>query len=375
MADNKRYTTLKVRLYPNEAQADLFEKPFGCRYIWNQMLADQERFYLETGKFFIPTPAKYKAGAPFLKEVDNQALIQEHNRLNQAFRLFFKHPENFGYPKFKRKKEDRDSFTACNHDFPSGPTIYTTKDGIRMTKAGIVRAKFHRRPQAWWKLRRITVDKTRTGKYYACILYECPAAEREPVPPTPEKTVGLKYSIPHFYVTDGGETADPPHWVKRSQEKLANIQRSLGRMQPGSKRYRETVQKLRLTHEHIANQRRDFIHKESRQFLLLAEKEPNTEPSRFGFLMTVRSNSSVSRGALVAHLEEHNIQTCPLFAGNLIRHPCFQTMKEGTDYRVIGDLQATNRTMNQSFWVGVYPGMEQAMLDEIVGRAQEAFDL
>ena len=266
MADNKRYTTLKVRLYPNEAQADLFEKTFGCcRYIWNQMLADQERFYLETGKFFIPTPAKYKAGAPFLKEVDNQALIQEHNRLNQAFRLFFKHPENFGYPKFKRKKEDRDSFTACNHDFPSGPTIYTTKDGIRMTKAGIVRAKFHRRPQAWWKLRRITVDKTRTGKYYACILYECPAAEREPVPPTPEKTVGLKYSIPHFYVTDGGETADPPHWVKRSQEKLANIQRSLGRMQPGSKHYRETVQKLRLTHEHIANQRRDFIHKESRR--------------------------------------------------------------------------------------------------------------
>ena len=52
MADNKRYTTLKVRLYPNEAQADLFEKTFGCcRYIWNQMLADQERFYLETDKF------------------------------------------------------------------------------------------------------------------------------------------------------------------------------------------------------------------------------------------------------------------------------------------------------------------------------------
>ena len=193
--------------------------------------------------------------------------------------------------------------------------------------------------------------------------------DRQVFIPTP----GLKNSIPHVYVTDGGETADLPHRVKR--EKLANIQRSLGRMQPGSKHYRETVQKLRLTHEHIANQRRDFIHKESRQFLLLAEKEPNTEPSRFGFLMTVRSNSPVSRGALVAHLEEHNIQTCPLFAGNLIRHPCFQAMKEGTDYRVIGDLQATNRTMNQSFWVGVYPGMEQAMLDEIVGRAQEAFDL
>ena len=140
------FTTIKVRLYPNEAQAELFEKTFGCcRYIWNQMLADQKRFYLETDKHFIPTPAKYKNSAPFLKEVDNQALIQEHNKLSQAFRVFFKDPKHFGHPNFKRKKTDRDSFTACNHDFSSGPTIYTTRDGIRMTKAGIVRAKFSRR--------------------------------------------------------------------------------------------------------------------------------------------------------------------------------------------------------------------------------------
>ncbi|USF26868.1 hypothetical protein N510_001801 [Firmicutes bacterium ASF500] len=67
-----QYITLKVRLYPTEAQAELFEKTFGCcRYIWNQMLADQQRFYEETGAHFIPTPAKYKSGAPFLKEVDN----------------------------------------------------------------------------------------------------------------------------------------------------------------------------------------------------------------------------------------------------------------------------------------------------------------
>ena len=110
-----QYTTLKVRLYPSEAQAELFEKTFGCcRYIWNQMLSDQQRFYVETGSHFIPTPAKYKKNAPFLKEVDNQALIQEHNKLSQAFRVFFKNPETFGYPNFKRKKSDRDSFTACN---------------------------------------------------------------------------------------------------------------------------------------------------------------------------------------------------------------------------------------------------------------------
>ena len=119
-----QYTTLKVRLYPTEAQAELFENTFGCcRYIWNRMLADQQRFYLETDRHFIPTPAKYKKDAPFLKEVDNQALTQEYNRLSQAFRVFFKDPGHFGYPNFKKKKTDRDSFTACNHVFESGPTI------------------------------------------------------------------------------------------------------------------------------------------------------------------------------------------------------------------------------------------------------------
>ena len=261
-----QYTTLKVRLYPTPKQAELFEKTFGCcRYIWNRMLADQQRFYLETDAHFIPTPAKYKKAAPFLKEVDNQALIQEHNQLTQAFRVFFKHPEAFGYPRFKRKKDDKDSFTACNHVLESGPTIYITKDGIRMTKAGIVKAKFSRRPQAWWKLKRITVEKTRTGKYFCSILYECAEQAPKIITPTPETTIGLKYSMPHFYVADNGETAGAPHWLKRSQEKLANMQQKLSRMQPGSKNYQEMVQKYRLLHEHIANQRRDFIHKESRR--------------------------------------------------------------------------------------------------------------
>ena len=259
-----QYNTIKARLYPDEAQAELFEKTFGCcRYIWNQMLSDQQRFYAETGKHFIPTPAKYKNGAPFLREVDNQALIQEHNKLSQAFRVFFKSPESFGYPNFKKKKTDRDSFTACNHVFESGPTIYTTRDGIRMTKAGIVKAKFPRRPRNGWKLKRVTVEKTKSGKYYCYILYECAVKEPKPVVPTQEKTLGLKYSMQRFCVADNGSAADPPRWLKQSQEKLARVQRRLARMEPGSRNYEEMVQKYRLLHEHIANQRRDFLHKES----------------------------------------------------------------------------------------------------------------
>ena len=136
-----RYSTIKARLYPTPEQAELFEKTFGCcRYIWNRMLADQQRFYLETSAHFIPTPAKYKAEAPFLKEVDNQALIQEHNKLSQAFRVFLQKPGvPLATPTSNGRRMTRDSFTACNHVFSSGPTIYTTRDGIRMTKAGLSR--------------------------------------------------------------------------------------------------------------------------------------------------------------------------------------------------------------------------------------------
>ena len=259
-----QYSTIKARLYPDEAQAELFEKTFGCcRYIWNQMLADQQRFYRETDVHFIPTPAKYKKNAPFLKEVDNQALIQEHNKLSQAFRVFFKNPDHFGRPNFKKKKTDRNSFTACNHDFESGPTIYITKDGIRMTKAGIVKAVFPRRPRNGWKLKRVTVEKTKSGKFYAYILYEYSVKEPEPVVPTEETTVGLKYSMARFYVADNGIAANAPRWLKQSWEKLTKIQRQLCRMQPGSKNYQDMVRKYRELHEHIANQRRDFIHKET----------------------------------------------------------------------------------------------------------------
>ena len=260
------YTTIKFRLDPTAEQAELFEKTFGCcRYIWNQMLADQQRFYAETGAHFIPTPAKYKKQAPFLKEVDNQALIQEHNKLSQAFRVFFRNPETFGAPNFKRKKNDRDSFTACNHVFESGPTIYLTRNGIRMTKAGVVRARFHRRPKNGWALKRITVEKTRTGKYYGCVLFAYEVEVQKAVTPVPERTLGLNYSVSHFYAADDGSMADPPRWMRQSREKLARIQRRLNNMQPGSRNYQEAVQKYRLLHEHIANQRKDFIHKESRR--------------------------------------------------------------------------------------------------------------
>lgn len=110
------------------------------------------------------------------------------------------------------------------------------------------------------------------------------------------------------------------------------------------------------------------------EYLLFQDPKADSRPSWFGFLMTVRENSPVSRDAIVSHLETHNIQTRPLFAGNLTRHPCFQALREGTDYRIAGTLEVTDRVMNQSFWVGVYPGMKREMLEEISKRIMEAMN-
>lgn len=99
------------------------------------------------------------------------------------------------------------------------------------------------------------------------------------------------------------------------------------------------------------------------ELFVLPEATENSDPSWFGFLLTMRNGSGITRERMVAHLEKKGIQTRMLFAGNLIKHPCFDEMrKTGTGYRVIGELQTTDRIMNDTFWVGVYPGMTEEML-------------
>lgn len=97
--------------------------------------------------------------------------------------------------------------------------------------------------------------------------------------------------------------------------------------------------------------------------LILPEPAENSEPSWFGFLISVRPESGLDRNKITRYIEDHNVQTRLLFSGNLIKHPCFDQIR-GTDrYRVSGDLVKTDFIMNNSFWVGVYPGMTDEMID------------
>ncbi len=98
--------------------------------------------------------------------------------------------------------------------------------------------------------------------------------------------------------------------------------------------------------------------------LILPEPVENSSPSWFGFCITCKDG--VNRNELVKKIEAQNIQTRALFAGNLTRHPCFDQIRGSDAYRVIGDLGETDRIMNNTFWIGVYPGMTDAMLDKMI---------
>lgn len=112
--------------------------------------------------------------------------------------------------------------------------------------------------------------------------------------------------------------------------------------------------------------------KEFEDVLILPEKLENADPSWFGFLLTVRENAGFTRGEMTQYLEKHNIQTRNLFAGNIIKHPCFDEIRENkTLYRVVGKLEQTNKVMNDTFWIGVYPGMNEAKLQYIINVIRE----
>lgn len=100
--------------------------------------------------------------------------------------------------------------------------------------------------------------------------------------------------------------------------------------------------------------------------LILPEVQVNSNPSWFGFLITVKDDAGFTRNELTQYLEDHKVQTRNLFAGNVLKHPAFEHYIKGVDYRVIGDLPVTDTIMNATFWIGVYPGMTNEKLQYMI---------
>lgn len=128
----------------------------------------------------------------------------------------------------------------------------------------------------------------------------------------------------------------------------------------------EFVQKRRENFERLREGLKELENK-----IILPQPCENSIPSWFGFLITCKEG--IDRNKVVKYLEDNKIQTRNLFAGNIIKHPCFDTIRnDGKSYRVVGILKNTEKVMKNTFWIGVYPGMTNEKIDYMVNKIKQA---
>jgi putative transposase len=258
----------RYRLYPSTEQALLINKTFGCvRFIYNQMLANRKTIYeqykddkelLKQQRYSLP--ADYKKEFEWLKEVDSLALANAQLNLNTAYKNFFR-DKSVGFPNFKRKHRDRKSYTTNNQ---KGSIRLIDNKTIRLPKLKDVRIKLHRQLPLNSIIKSATLSQTPTGKYYISILVEF-EAKIEPIKPTVETTLGLDYSSKSLVVDSEARSADYPRFYRKMETKLQKEQRKLSKRLKGGKNRNKQRQKVAKLHEKVANQRKDFLHKLSRQ--------------------------------------------------------------------------------------------------------------
>lgn len=204
------------------------------------------------------TPAQYKKDYPYLKEVDSLALANVQLQLQGAFRKFFTEP-NIGFPRFKCRKNSRAFYTT---NYVNG-NIRISDRGIKLPKAGFVRAKIHRKAPDGYQLKLVTVFIAQTGRFYASVLYEYEEDTPVFVPSETMTHIGLDYKSDGLYVDSEGNACGMPHYYRRSEKQLARAQRRLSRKQKGSANREKQRKRVAKIQQRTANRRKDFLHKTS----------------------------------------------------------------------------------------------------------------
>lgn len=251
------YKSFKYRIYPTTAQATLLNKHLGCvRFVYNWALERKVKAYQESKtKLSCFTLQKELTGLKkeleWLKEVNSQSIQQSISHLDSAFSRFFKQKK--GFPNFK-KKSRRQSFTC-----PQFCKVDLDTERISIPKIPDIKAVISRRFEG--KVKSVTVSKTPSGLFFASVLVEVP--EYMPSKPVPNESsaIGIDLGIKDFCTLSNGEKVGNPRHLKKSLDKLKSLQKSLSRKVKGSKRRDKARIKVARLHEHIANQRSDFLQK------------------------------------------------------------------------------------------------------------------
>ena len=252
------FKAFKYRLYPTVPQADKINQNIGCaRFVYNQLLDDRIKVYKETKQRSKKTYCDLKKEYAFLKEADSRALLNARENLDEAYDKFFKEPLA-GFPKFKSKHKCRWSYTTDNNN----GTVRFDGNRIRLPKVGYVKVVEHRLHEG--RIISATISHERSGEYYASVLCEIEQPKSLPVT---DKVVGIDLGLHNIIVCSDGERVPSPKYFRKSEQKLAKIQRAFSRTQKGSNGHEKARLKVARCHQKIKNQRNDFLQKLSTKLI------------------------------------------------------------------------------------------------------------
>jgi putative transposase len=255
--------TYKYRLNPTSAQRTSLEKVLElCRWVYNDTLAARKNAYEQDGKSLglydtNKLLTQWKADKPALKGVHSQVLQNVQERVDLAFKAFFRRAkagEEPGYPRFKGKGL-YDSFTFKQSGFK------LVGDKLTISKVGDVRVRLHRPICA--DIKTLTIQRDSVGNWYACFSCEC---DDQPLP-TNHNVVGIDLGLTNFAYFSNGQTIERQRWMKRDAADITRLQRKKERFAKGSTERRNVVKALCHAYERAANRRNNFAHQESRKLV------------------------------------------------------------------------------------------------------------
>lgn len=263
----------KFRLYPSKKQEGLIQKTFGCcRYVYNYFLAMRNDLYQQQNKTLgycacskELTLMKQQLETSWLKEVDSTALQSSLKNLDIAFKNFFdnikKGKKPYGYPKFKSKKIRKQSYMSKNN----GNNIKIFDNNrIQLPKLGIIKCKVSKVVKG--KILSATISQSTSDKYYVSLC--CKIDDSDTLKcNTTNNMIGLDMGIKYFAVDSNGNEHLNHKYLMKAEKKIKKLQRQLSRKTRGSKNYEKNRIQLSRAHEHIANQRKDMLHKLSTELI------------------------------------------------------------------------------------------------------------
>lgn len=253
--------SFKIRIYPNQKQQKLIDKTFDyVRYVYNFMLKLRQKLYEYYSinlsyNNMSKVLTELKRRKLWLKEVDSVSLKESIRDLDSAYEKFF---NGTGFPKFKSRKRDKDSYRTSNWSQLDQDT-----KKIRILKVGWIKFRDKTNFNGLTKINNVTISKTPSGKYFASISAEVDILVFERA----NRSCGIDLGLKDFCILNDGTKFENSKFLSKNEKQLRLLKKSLSRKVYGSKNYLKAKIKLAKFHEHITNCRKDYLHKISVQLV------------------------------------------------------------------------------------------------------------